>query len=89
MGYTQPQCRVMRMCSTPRMNVNQNTGAGAPEIMDKPGAAAFLCAKPRTIDEWMKNGYLPYSKLPSGAVRFRRDQLLEFVSKFEVNARRR
>src|SRR5262245_12972105 len=47
-------------------------------IFDKPEAAAFLCIKGRTLDDWMRRKRVPFSKLPSGAVRFRRDQLVEF-----------
>jgi predicted site-specific integrase-resolvase len=55
-----------------------------PPILDKSEAAPFLRIKPRTLDEWMRKGRVPYIKLPSGAVRFRTDQLLDFLSKFEV-----
>jgi excisionase family DNA binding protein len=58
----------------------------AQEVFDKPEAAAFLRIKTRTLDEWMKKRRVPYLKLPSGAVRFRKDQLLEFISKFERTA---
>ena len=56
---------------------------GAQEVYDKPEAAEFLRIKKRTLDVWMTRG-LPYSKLPSGAVRFRRDQLLAWVDKHAV-----
>jgi predicted site-specific integrase-resolvase len=52
----------------------------------KTDASEFLKIKPRTLDDWMKKHRVPYYKLPSGAVRFRRDQLLEFLGKFEVAA---
>ena len=54
-------------------------------IFDKPEAAAFLSIKPRTLDDWMRRKRIPFSKLPSGAVRFRRDQLIEFLKKYEVS----
>ena len=50
----------------------------------KAEAAEFLKVKPRTIDDWMSSGAHSYYKLPSGTVRFRRDQLIEFLGKFEV-----
>jgi carboxylesterase type B len=56
---------------------------GAQEILNKPEAATFLRIKKRTLDVWMTKG-LPYAKLPSGAVRFRRDQLLAWVEKHAV-----
>ena len=57
------------------------------QVLDKPEAAAFLRIKKRTLDEWMKKRRVPFLKLPSGAVRFRKDHLLEFISQFEINAR--
>jgi excisionase family DNA binding protein len=48
------------------------------QLFDKPEAAEFLRIKKRTLDEWMRKRRVPFLKLPSGAVRFRRDQLLEF-----------
>jgi len=57
-----------------------------PPILDKSEAAPFLRIAPRTLDEWMRKGRVPYIKLPSGAVRFRTDQLLDFLGKFEVIA---
>jgi excisionase family DNA binding protein len=55
-------------------------------VLTKAEAAKFLKVKPRTIDEWMRRGRVPFCKLPSGTVRFRRDQLIEFLGKFEVGA---
>jgi predicted site-specific integrase-resolvase len=60
---------------------------GAQEILDKPEAAAFLRIKKRTLDSWMHKGLVPYCKLPSGAVRFRKDHLLAFVTRFEAKHR--
>jgi excisionase family DNA binding protein len=53
-------------------------------VLTKAEAAEFLKVKPRTIDEWMRKRRIPFCKLPSGAVRFRRDQLIEFLGRFEV-----
>jgi predicted site-specific integrase-resolvase len=67
-----------------------NRHASFPEdrvIFNKKQAATFLQIKPRTLDEWMKRQRVPFLKLPSGAVRFRKDHLLEFISQFEINAR--
>lgn len=55
-------------------------------VLTKAEAAKFLKVKPRTIDEWMRRGRVPFCKLPSGTVRFRRDQLIEFLGKFEMGA---
>jgi predicted site-specific integrase-resolvase len=54
------------------------------EILNKSGASDLLQIKPRTLDEWMRKGIVPYAKLPSGTVRFRRSQLLEFIARYEV-----
>jgi excisionase family DNA binding protein len=53
-------------------------------VFDKPETAEFLRIKPRTLDDWMRRKRIPFAKLPSGAVRFRRDQLIEFLKKYEV-----
>jgi excisionase family DNA binding protein len=53
-------------------------------VLNKPEAAELLIIKPRTLDDWMRKKRIPFCKLPSGAVRFRTDQLLAFLSKFEV-----
>jgi len=54
------------------------------EILDKPGASKLLKISIRTLDDWMRKKRVPYSKLPSGTVRFRRSQLLAFIAKYEV-----
>jgi predicted site-specific integrase-resolvase len=54
------------------------------EILDKPGASDLLQISTRTLDDWMRKKVVPYAKLPSGAVRFRRSQLLEFIARYEV-----
>jgi predicted DNA-binding transcriptional regulator AlpA len=54
------------------------------EILDKPGASKLLKISIRTLDDWMRKKRIPYSKLPSGTVRFRRSQLLAFITKYEV-----
>ena len=53
-------------------------------ILTKDEAAEFLRIKRRTLDDWMRRGRIPYIKLPSKAVRFRVDQLLEFLSRFST-----
>lgn len=52
------------------------------EIFNKESVAAFLRVKPRTIQEWMKKGLIPYSKLPSGSVRFRKSKIMAWMEKF-------
>lgn len=55
-------------------------------VLDKIAAAAFLGISKRTIDDWIASKIIPYTKLPSGAVRFRREQLLGFMDKHQVVA---
>jgi excisionase family DNA binding protein len=60
------------------------TNAGA--VLTKTEAAELLRIKPRTLDEWMRHKRIPYSKLPGGTVRFRRDQLLDFIQKLQIGS---
>ena len=53
-------------------------------VLTKAEAAEFLKVKPRTVDDWMRKKRIPFAKLPSGTVRFRRSQLLDFIAKYEV-----
>jgi excisionase family DNA binding protein len=64
------------------MSVIHSSTDGA--VLTKAEAAKFLRIKPRTLDDWMRRGRVPFCKLPSGTVRFRREQLLEFLGKFEI-----
>ena len=75
------------MCETLRVDITHvanNDAVLTKPIRTKPEAAEFLRIKPRTLDSWMRKKRVPFCKLPSGAGRFRTDQLLEFLSKFEV-----
>jgi len=56
------------------------------EVLTKIEAAEFLGISPRTCDEWMKKGIVPFCKLPTGSVRFRRSQLIDALARFEVNS---
>jgi excisionase family DNA binding protein len=53
-------------------------------VLTKAEAAELLKVKPRTVDDWMRKKRIPFAKLPSGTVRFRRSQLLDFIAKYEV-----
>lgn len=53
-------------------------------LFTKAGASDFLKIKPRTLDDWMRKRLIPFAKLPSGTVRFRRSRLLAFIAKCEV-----
>jgi predicted site-specific integrase-resolvase len=58
------------------------------EVLRKAEASKFLGISPRGLDTWMKRGIVPFSKLPSGAVRFRKSQLIEMLATYEVGGRR-
>jgi len=57
------------------------------EVLGKPDASRLLSISTRTLDSWMRRRIVPFSKLPSGAVRFRRSQLLSFIEAHEVTAK--
>jgi predicted site-specific integrase-resolvase len=54
------------------------------EVLRKDAAAKILSISTRTLDDWMKRRIVPFSKLPTGAVRFRRSQLLAFLERYDV-----
>jgi len=54
------------------------------EVLRKAGASKLLTISERTLDDWMKRRIVPFSKLPTGAVRFRRSQLLAFLDRYDV-----
>jgi excisionase family DNA binding protein len=55
------------------------------EILNKKEAAKVLRISVRTADEWMKKGILPFIKMPTGAVRLRRSQLLGLMDRYAVS----
>lgn len=58
------------------------------EILNKREAARLLGVSSRTLDTWMKRRMVPFSKLPTGSVRFRRSQLMEMLATYQVVGRR-
>ena len=54
------------------------------EVLRKGAAATLLGISKRTLDDWQRRRIVPFSKLPTGAVRFRRSQLLAFLDKHDV-----
>jgi excisionase family DNA binding protein len=68
------------------MDITQSLEVADGEVLNKKGASKLLQISPRTLDDWMRKKRIPYVKLPSGTVRFRRSHLLEFLGKFEVAA---
>jgi len=53
------------------------------EVMTKPQAAGFIQVSKRTLDNHMRKGWIPFIKLPSGTVRFRRSQLIAFLETYQ------
>jgi predicted site-specific integrase-resolvase len=53
------------------------------EVMTKIQAAGFIQVSKRTLDNHMKRGWIPFIKLPSGAIRFRRSQLIAFLETYQ------
>jgi excisionase family DNA binding protein len=54
------------------------------EVLRKAEASKLLGISKRTLDDWQRRRIVPFSKLPSGAVRFRRSQLLAFLDMYDV-----
>jgi excisionase family DNA binding protein len=54
------------------------------EVLDKRATAMFLGFSTRTVDTWVSKKRIPFVKLPGGAIRFRRSQLIEFLKQYEV-----
>jgi excisionase family DNA binding protein len=57
----------------------------ADEILTKREAANVLRISVRTADEWMRKGILPFVKMPTGAVRFRRSHMLGLMDRYAVS----
>jgi hypothetical protein len=53
------------------------------EVMTKTQAAGFMQVSKRTLDSHMKKGWVPFSKFPSGAIRFRRSQLVGCLDTYQ------
>ena len=66
------------------MDILQSLEVVDGEVLNNRGASKFLQISTRTLDDWMRKKRLPYAKLPSGTVRFRRSQLIAFIAKHEV-----
>ena len=65
---------------------NTQSNAELLELLTKPEAANLCRVSSRTLDEWMRKGFLPFCKLPTGSVRFRRSQIMDALARFEVNS---
>lgn len=63
---------------------NANTTQDTSEVLRKDAASKLLGISKRTLDDWQRRRIVPFSKLPSGAVRFRRSQLLAFLDRYDV-----
>ncbi len=58
--------------------------ASTDEILEKPETAGRLKVSPRTLDEWMRKGWVPYLKIGK-TVRFRWADVLEKLAQNRVN----
>lgn len=56
------------------------------DYLTKKQVAKLVQTSPRTIDAYMMKGILPFIKMPTGSVRFRRSQIIEALNKFQVHA---
>jgi excisionase family DNA binding protein len=54
-------------------------------LLSKKEVAARLRISPRTLDQWMRAGRVPFLKI-GRSVRFRFPAVLEKLARFEVNA---
>jgi len=63
--------------------INAPLSHDADEVITKIQAARFLQVSKRTLDNHMRRGWIPFIKLPSGAVRFRRSQLIAFLETYQ------
>tara|TARA_B000000609_G_C24110384_1_gene313597 strand:+ start:93 stop:296 length:204 start_codon:yes stop_codon:yes gene_type:complete len=56
-------------------------------LLTKAQLAEKMCVKPRTIDNWMKVGWLPYLKIGK-AVRFEFSSVMEKLKSYELGGER-
>lgn len=63
------------------------SGPAAGDILTKAEAATFLGIAPRTLDDWRKAKVLPVIERP-GYVRFLRADLVAFIERHRVEARK-
>lgn len=54
------------------------------EILNKKETANALRISVRTADKWMRKGILPFVKMPTGAVRFRRSHILGLMDRYAI-----
>jgi excisionase family DNA binding protein len=65
------------------LRTNVTSSHDAEEVMTKMQAAGYIKVSKRTLDNHMKRGWIPFIKLPSGAIRFRRSQLIAFLETYQ------
>jgi hypothetical protein len=65
------------------LHTNAPSSFNEVEVMNKKQAAGFIQVSKRTLDSHMQKGWIPFCKLPSGIVRFRRSQLVAFLDTYQ------
>jgi excisionase family DNA binding protein len=60
------------------------TTSATREVLTKSEAAAFLGITLCRLNRWVRLKHIPFYSLPGGTVRFRREQLLEFLLRSEA-----
>ena len=65
------------------LHYTEPTNTHEEEVMTKTQAAGFMQVSMRTLDSHMKKGWIPFSKFPSGAIRFRRSQLVDCLNTYQ------
>jgi len=63
---------------------NMSNAETSDQILNKKETANALRISVRTADDWMRKGILPFIKMPTGAVRFKRSHLLELMDRYAI-----
>ena len=71
--------------SVPKEPKEQVIDRATDGLLSKSEVAARLRISPRTLDQWMRKKRVPFLKIGK-TVRFRFSDVLEKLSRFEVNA---
>jgi len=79
-----PKNKMSEMIKTAEiLHYTEPTNTHVEEVMTKTQAAGFMQVSKRTLDSHMKKGWIPFSKFPSGAIRFRRSQLVACLDTYQ------
>jgi len=58
----------------------------SPEWFSLALAAKYTHTSTKTVSRWIKSGEIKYTKLPSGTIRIRREDLDDFMEKYAVTS---